>query len=209
MSEIPIRRLFPVLLAGSVLAGAPAPAAAQDPSPEELAELRARVARAAEPGPEHARLTALEGAWRWETVFRPAPGAEPATATGVATARPILDGRFLVLEARRREGEAAPRASRTILGFDRRSEEYTVLALDTWGTYWVTARGSWDGARDAAVMSGRDRDPLLGHVQLYDFVLSFPEPDAFRIEIVFHDEAHAGDEGGHTMVRTTYRRRSP
>ena len=95
----------------------------------------------------------------------------------------------------------------TILGFDRRSGEYTLIGLDTSGTYWVAARGPANESGDGAVLSGEDYDAVFEHMQLYDFVLAWPDDDTFRIQIIFKDEIHTGGGPPFKMVETVSRRR--
>ena len=183
-------------------------AVAQTPGPERIREVQEEVARAARPGPRHRDLAALEGEWEWETRIWASPDSgEPGVSRGMAESRMVVDGRFLVVEGRRLEGTSGPRLSLTVVGFDRRYREFTLMTMDTWGTYWVTARGPWDQERGAAVLSGTDRDPILGHTQRFDFVLRFPDPDRWTLEIWFRDEAHTGGEGSFRMVETIFTRR--
>ena len=94
---------------------------------------------------------------------------------GTTTNRMILGGRFLVSEhtstiAAGAMGDIKMDAM-SIYGFDRRTNEYTIVELDSMGTYWVTAAGApredksivmsgetarrpWRRARDTEVQHG-------------------------------------------------------
>ena len=196
--------LAPLLVAA--LAYSAPPTVAQDAPSKELQEhLRQAMAEAAQPGPEHQRLAGLVGDWVQEITFWPSPGAEPVVVEAAASARMILGGRFLEVHANS-EGPFATE-SVTILGFDRRAQEYTVVGLDTWGTYWISAQGGSDGRDDRVVMHGEDEDRLLGHTQVYDITLEWLDPDTYATEVIFLDDAHTKGDGPFRAVRVVNRRR--
>ena len=127
---------------------------AQDtPNPASQSEMMAEYMALAQPGPEHERLTALVGTWKMEITMWPAPGGEALTTSGKIINKMVLGGRFLMSESESGQGIMATQ-SIGIMGFDRRSGEYTSVGFDTWGTYYVTASGAWDEDRGAMVMSG-------------------------------------------------------
>ncbi len=185
--------VIPGLLASGV--------AAQQLTAEQLARAQALT----QPGPEHTRLAGLEGAWDTEIRVRATPDAEVVTTRASAENRMILGGRFLesrsVLEFFGMSGESI-----TILGFDRRHGEYTALGLDTFGTYWVSAAGPPDGA-GVIVMRGEDDDPVLGHTQIYDFVLEIHDRDRYTFSVIFHDAMHTQGRGPLKAVEIIHTRR--
>ena len=75
------------------------------------------------------------------------------------------------------------------LGFDRRNEQYTLVGLDTMGTYFVTARGTFDEELGAIVMSGVDEDPFM--TQEYDFVMKTLSDDEYTVELYFRGDMAA------------------
>jgi len=196
-----------MLLAGIVLVPPrPAQAAPQRPSPEQLQELMARAMAAAQPGPEHQRLARMQGNWDVEIKMWPAPGAAPVTMTGSSESQMILGDRFLMQTLDIADTDPTGEQV-SIIGFDRRSDDYIIMGMDTVGTYWVTARGPADESGDRAVLSGEDYDAIFEGTQIYDFVLSWPDEDTFVVEIIFKDDFHT--EGGppFKMVEVTSRRR--
>lgn len=193
------------LLVVGVLCVAAAAHAQEMPSPEELARIMERHAEAALPGPEHEILQRMAGSWELEITMWPEPGAEPVTATSVVEAEMILGGRFLVQTGAMTD--PFPAETLTILGFDRRSGHYDMVALDTMGTYWVTARGDATGA-DGLLLSGTDYDPIGEFEQVYDFVIRFEDEDTLVSEIVFKDPINTRGGPPFTMVRTRAVRRS-
>lgn len=207
------RFVLPVLMTVAVVLGLPAQRATaqretplQELSPEELRALAQRHMMSASPGPEHERLAAMEGAWDIEVKMWPQRGAEPMTMHGTVEARMILGGRFLLWTSDVSDVDQMGEQM-SILGFDRRSGDYTLIGLDTSGTYWVTARGPANASGDEAVLSGEDYDAIFEGTQLYDFVLRWPDDDTFRTEIIFKDEIHTGGGPPFKMVETVSRRR--
>lgn len=81
----------------------------------------------------------------------------------------ILGGRFLLMESKSGEGEMYTETF-NLAGFDRRHKKYTTIGLDTWGTYYVTAAGSYNDTTKTLKMYGEDQDPVMGFTQKYDFI---------------------------------------
>jgi hypothetical protein len=178
---------------------------AQQPTPEQWQEWMRRHQELAQPGPEHDRLAAMTGSWDVELKMWPEPGAEPMTITAAVEAKTILGDRFLVQTLDIADTDPGDEQM-SIIGFDRRTDEYTILALDTTGTYWVSARGPAEAGGNRAVLSGEDYDAIVDGVQLYDFVLSWPDEETFVMEIVFKDSIHTRGGPPFKMVEATYRR---
>lgn len=186
------------------------PAAAQD-LPEgmtarELADIQRRMAAAAQPGEEHALMATLAGEWDQVLRLTPAPGAAVMTMEGTASSKMILGGRFLQTESTLHlpgmEG-----GSLSLLGFDRRSEEFNTIGMDTEGTYWVTAKGTYDEDTRTITMSGEDYDPIFGHLQEYDFRTRFVDDDTYVSEIWFKDAVHTRGGPPFMMIEITSTRR--
>jgi len=178
----------------------------QQRSPDEIRALALLHMESASPGPEHERLAAMEGTWDIEITMWPQRDAEPMTMNGTVEAEMILGGRFLVQTSDIGDTDAAGEMM-SILGFDRRSGEYTLIGLDTSGTYWVTARGQANETGNGAVLSGEDYDAVFELMQVYDFVLDWPDEDTFRTQIIFKDEMHTRGGPPFKMVETVSRRR--
>jgi hypothetical protein len=162
--------------------------------------MAARYAEVAKPGPEHERLAALAGEWTVEAAF-PSPGGREMTAQARAVNRMIMGGRFLTTEVKG-TAQGTPFESLTILGFDRGPGEYTAVGYDTFGTFYVTAAGGWDGGAKSIVMKGSYDDAVTGHAHDYEFLLAIESADKFTWTVVFL-------EGGRRTVaaRMAYRRR--
>jgi hypothetical protein len=162
--------------------------AQQQPTPEQIKAMQAEM----QAGPEHKVLAALAGRWSLEVTYNMGgPAAKSMTARGTATNRMILGGRFLSCESvsENPAGSALGNAkveALTIYGFDRRTREYTVLGLDTMGTYWVSAAGR-STPDMGIVMSGETPDEHAGsrEIRKYDMVLKVVDADTYVTQIIF------------------------
>ena len=175
-------------------------------SDAEKAKLAAKYYELAKPGPEHKQLESLVGAWDQEVKYWMQPGKPPMTFKGTCQNRMILGGRFLLSESKSGEGPMAVE-NMIIVGFDRRNKKYTTVALDTMGTYWVTAAGPYDDSKKAIVMYGEDVDPALGHTQKYDIVTRVISPTQYITEIIFKDPEHTGGQKELKLVEVTHTRK--
>jgi len=198
-----------ITLALTLLAPSPL-VATQEPPPgmtaQELSDIQRRMREAAELGEGHALLRSLAGEWEELLKLWPSPGAEAMITEGRASAHMILDGRFLWLESNvSLPGQET--GSVILMGFDGRSGEFTTLGMDASATYWVTGRGTYDQSVRTITMSGTDYQPIIGHVQEYDFVLRLVDESTFVWEVWFKDEMHTRGGAPHKMVEITFNRR--
>ena len=163
---------------------------AQQSTPEQQKAMQQAMLEQMKPGPEHGTLAALEGKWSMDVVYRMGDGPV-MKARGVANNRMILGGRFLQSSATSKNpmgpGLGDPDVeSLALYGFDRRTKQFTILGLDTMGTYWVSAAGSRT-ADASIVMSGETLDDHAGsqEIRKYDMVLRVVDPDTYVTEVIF------------------------
>jgi hypothetical protein len=138
-------------------AAAPADEAAKDEAAEQLESLRHMLAEEAAIADEHQLLEKLVGTFKTEARMFMVPGEPPLTSHGTGKAEWILGKRFVKVESSVGQGAAGKELeseSLTIYGFDTRTNKYTVIALDTMGTYWVTAQGDYDANTKELKLSG-------------------------------------------------------
>lgn len=188
-----------LLLATALLAASPV--AAQDqmkpPTPEEMQAMMAMMG----PGPEHKDFEPLAGTWDMDITFN--MGGPPMKVAGRAVNTLILGGRFLQSATK---GHAAAMGmdieSLSIYGFDRRTNEYTVVGYDTMGTYYVTAAGKKQPGAKEVVMQGsvEENAPVRGRMD-YDMVLRWVDADTYVSEIIFKFPA-----GPMKIAEMTFRR---
>lgn len=194
-----IRHRVPLLFFLCTLTASAAIAQTQ-PTPEQLE----RMLEPLRPTAEHQVLSQLTGRWTQDITY--AMGGPPMKATGTVTNRLILGGRFLVSEgtSNNPSGAGDPTIDvMSVFGFDRRTSDYTVVAFDTMGTYYVTAAGKRTPA-GAILMSGEtlERDAGTTEMRKYDMVLTVLDLDTYRFEIIFKFPG----QPDHTVVSITHRR---
>ena len=196
-----IRRV--ALLSLTCLSLAVAASAQSQPSSEEMK----KMLDAMKPAAEHQELAALAGQWTQEVTY--SMGGAPMKTTGTVINRMILGGRFLVSEGSSPNpagpglGDASVDFT-SIYGFDRRTKQFTIVGLDTLGTYYVTAAGTKTDPR-TIVMRGETQDDHGGvkEIRKYDMVLKFVDADTYVSEIIFHFAGRAPQ----TVVSITHRRK--
>ena len=167
------------------------------PSPDEMQAMMAMMG----PGPEHKDFEPLAGTWDMDITFN--MGGPPMKVSGRAVNTLILGGRFLKSETK---GHAPVMGvdveSLSIYGFDRRTNEYTVVGYDTMGTYYVTAAGKKQPGAKEVVMQGwiEEDAPVSGRMD-YDMVLRWVDADTYVSEIIFKFPA-----GPTKVAEMTFRR---
>lgn len=166
-------------------------------------KMMAKAMKLAQPGEEHKILEKLAGEWNVETKMWMNPGADPMILPGKSSAKMVLDGRFLYseysIDTDQMKGEGF-----FVTGFDRRHEMFTYIGFDTWGTYSVSASGTYDEKTKSITMYGEDDDPVMGHTQKYNLVISFNSDDTWKFEVIFLDKVHTQGADQFKMVEVNY-----
>lgn len=175
------------------------------PSPDSLQKLMATYMELAQPGPEHQLLNDMAGKWNMELTMWPQPGGEPMKSNLTGEFNLILGGRFLQSNSK---GKIFGMDSETmqILGFDRRSKKYTLVAFDTQGTYSVSAAGTMDPKTSTMTLYGEDVDPVMNMVQKYDFVIKVIDKDTHSWSIIFKNPEMTGGAAEFKMIEILCKR---
>jgi hypothetical protein len=151
---------------------------AKKPSGDEVMAMYIDMAK---PVAGHERLRSFTGRWDVTQKFWMDPTQPPQTFTGTANGRMVLGGRFLQLDGKTTGGMESE--SLTIMGFDRRSDDYTMVGYDTLGTYYITAAGK--PGNDGIVLHGSYLQPPHGGEQKYRFVWKNPTADSHTMDLYF------------------------
>lgn len=153
----------------------------QRPPVSESQQARAREIYL--PSAAHEELKRLVGTWEQTTEY-PSPSGAVRTH-GTVVNRSVLEGRFVVSEAAARQKDGALRTeSLLIFGFDGRNRSYTVIVLDTFGTYYVTAAGEAQTPSQRLVMSGET--PEGKGIKRFDVTLEWLDNNAYETRVIFH-----------------------
>jgi hypothetical protein len=179
-SALILTMFLTTLLTAATAAAQSTPQAEKPKSPGDEMAMYEEMAK---PVPEHARLTALAGKWKMSMKMWLDPTKEPMTWTGTSTITPILGGRFIEIDANV-EGPM-PMESLTVAGFDRRTNEYTLVGFDTMGTYWISAAGKWNDAQKAMTLHGSYLQPPANTNQSYRFVWTLASSNEHRMTLYF------------------------
>jgi hypothetical protein len=175
-------------------------------TPEEQVELMKKYLELADPGPEHQKLAELAGNWTFQNkVWMSPTETDPVVVDGKAEAKMIIGGRFLQLN-----GSSSylgmPYEDLLMIGFDRRSSEYTTVRFDNMGTYWVTTKGPADKETGLIVMKGGDEDPIEGIALKFQYICDIKSKDLFTFSVVFTDSVMSQGTGNFKMVEIVYNR---
>jgi hypothetical protein len=94
-------------------------------------------------GPEHARLTAMCGAWDVEMTFWLRPGGPGITTKGTSTIRPLFDGLFVEEKI---EGllNGAPFTTLAWTGFNTATHQYEATRIASTNTIRIAETGGYD-----------------------------------------------------------------
>ncbi len=114
--------------------------------------------RLAQPGPGHARLEPLVGAWATTTTMWVAPDQPPLQTHGRATRRWILGGRFLEESLEGQGPDGTPYAGRLLTGFDNGVGAYRGIWISDGATSMAPFIGRWDEG-GYFVFEGAEPDP--------------------------------------------------
>lgn len=139
------------------------------------------------PGPEHEALAGYAGTW--DVTVSMGTGASSVEYLGTAENRMTVGGRFLQVEYQAKTEADATEGIFTV-GFDSRHQRYTLIAMDSFGTYFVTSQGQLDDQSGKVRMSGTDDDPVMkamGYTKEFVHVLDLRKPDEFVVEVWFVD----------------------
>ncbi len=147
----------------------------------------AELRELANPGPEHKVLANYVG--NWSVAIRFGSGTSALVYNGTSAHQMVADGRFLVCEFKATSNRGAAEGMFT-LGFDRRHTEHTIQAIDSWGTYFVTARGKPQAGSKRVKLYGKDNDPhmkSLGLTKEFAYTIDFKDNHKFVIEVLMID----------------------
>lgn len=165
---------------GLMLTGVLAAQEAKSPSAEDQLKLTG-------PGLEHGALARYAGTW--DVTVGIGSGESAIKYQGTAESRMTVGGRFLQVEYQAK-GKADATEGMFTVGFDPRHQHHTLIAMDSFGTYFVTSQGKRDARSGKIRMSGTDDDPVmkaLGHTKEFVHVLDLRGPEEFVVEVWFVD----------------------
>jgi len=175
-------------------------------TPEEQVALTQKYQELSEPGPEHLKLAELAGNWTFQNkVWMSPTDTTSVVVDGQAEAKMVLGGRFLELKSSS-SYMGMPYEELLMIGFDRRSSEYTTVRFDNMGTYCVATQGPTDKATGLIVMEGKDIDPVEGIALKFKNICDIKSKDQFTFSVIFTDSVMSQGTGNFKMVEIVYNR---
>jgi hypothetical protein len=139
----------------------------------------------AQPSAEHELLKKLSGSWNI-TFKYDMGGGNFMDGKGTGSAQMILGGRFLQSESTT-EAMGMKVGSMSILGYDRRTNKYTMYAIDEMGTYAINAEGDYNHADKKLILKGSVMDPstITKDMQDFRFVYDFTNENEIKVDLFF------------------------
>lgn len=145
--------------------------ALEQPSVEQF---MAAVEAQSKPVAAHDALAAFDGKWEASAnLYLGGPG--PMNSTGTSTNHWILGKRFMQVETAVGDAKTVRSEAVTIYGYDTRIQKYTVIGLDTFGTYGIYAQGDYDAASKTLTLLGTNDE--AGRQMDFRWVVKFESAD--------------------------------
>lgn len=130
-------------------------------------ELIAMIAAVGKPAEQHKVLESFVGEFRVSGTITMGPGMELSWESD-AKGEMILGKRFAEIDMKSVEGSKPQVESKNLMGFDTRTFKYTMIGVDTLGTYSVTASGDYDEATRTMTLFGSTDE--LGRAKHFRFI---------------------------------------
>jgi hypothetical protein len=110
------------------------------PAQPDEAAMMAKMMEYATPGKPHAMFAAAAGEWEQSYRMRWNPKEDWQETKGTGVAKTLLGGRYLMEEVNL-EVMGMPMQGVSMLGYDNMKGEYISLWMDSFSTWWISARG--------------------------------------------------------------------
>ncbi len=162
------------------LAGA---AWAQEAPPGENAGMELWV-KLGQPGENHKVLERMAGSWDTVTTMCGMPGQPAKETKGELTSQMILGGRFLKVESKGQWAEQ-PFETFGVFGYDNTREKFQVVSMDSTGTMFIEASGTYDEGTRKLTMQGEYDDPFSkGKIKMrFRWVWTLVDADHMTMEM--------------------------
>lgn len=173
------------------------------PTQDEINKLRNQ----ARPGPEHQLLKKLSG--NWDLTIQLGPEENKKFNEGTARSYMTLENRFLWIGYEVQQSNNRKLKGSYTIGFDRRHDHFTLIAMDTYGTYFITSSGKMIEGENKAKLYGKDDDPYmksLGFSKEFAHVIDFGDKDSFTIDVFFID-TRTEDRNQELAMKFKFKRR--
>ena len=175
----------------------------QNPGADAGMELWIKLGK---PGPNQKILERMAGKWDTVTKMSMGPGQPETESKGTLESVMILGGRFLRVES---QGEWQGHAfeSLGIMGYDNTKEKFTTVSMDSTGTMFIQAEGSWNAKAQVLSYVGEYDDPFSkGKIKMkFRWAWHLTSADAMEMEMWEVPPPEMGPE--YKAMTMTYSRR--
>lgn len=137
------------------------------------------------PADQHKLLDAFVGSHTMKIEMPMGPGAPSVSADAVSEGKWVLGNRFIQIHTTPAESEELKIESITYLGFDKRTEKYFWIGLDSTDTYSVFAEGTYDDKTKTLTLFGENFEPERGGKVKFKTIFTLANPDAHSMQILF------------------------
>ena len=173
--------IFMLAFCGVALATPPTPPAEADP----MAEMMAKWAQYATPGPQHELLAKKVGTWdhhvkMWCDMNN--PDAPPMETTGMTETKMILGGRFL-LDQTTGEFNGEKFEGMGLSGYDNLKKKFMSIWVDTMSTGVMSGEGTVDDTGKILTYTSQYMDPMTGLPKTSRTVETHIDDDTWKMEM--------------------------
>jgi len=159
----------PVMSSPSTTATLTSPGGSQSstsgqPSAEDMQKMMTQMMELAKPGENHKLLADLAGTWTYNIKMwmNPDPNAKPEEYKGTAVRKPMMDGRYFVMDVTGKMQMPQPNGKKKemtfkgmgIEGYDNVKKKFVSSWIDNMGTGIMTSEGDYDPATKTFTYTG-------------------------------------------------------
>jgi len=181
------------------------------PSPDEMKAMMDKWLKTTKPGESHKKLEHFVGSWDVAIKMNMGPGMAAPETKGTATAKWVLDGRFIQEEFKGEmmmpdaAGAMKPIAYQGLglLGYDNYRNMYVQSWADSLSTHLLSMNGAMDPSGKTLLMFGTMDEPMLDITgRMVKYVTKIIDKDKHVFEIY---DLHAGEN--YRVLEITYTRK--
>jgi hypothetical protein len=162
------------------------------------------MAKAAAPGPFHARLKEMAGTWNVTTKTTMDPSAPPQVSKGVSVVKTLMGGRYSQ-ETSTATMMGMPFQGLGLTGYDNTLKKYVSVWADNFGTGLMMSEGTPDESGDVINWTAQTPEPMTGKMQAFRMVTRFLGKDSRTYEMF----GPGPDGKEHKMMELLYTRKAP
>jgi hypothetical protein len=189
----------------ALAAGAPslaqdstAPKTAEKPAAGDSGQMMAAMMEMAKPGENHKMLAEMVGSWTYAVKWWMSPDAPPLDATGTASTKSVMDGRYFISENTGKMSMPGPDGKVMEMnfqgisteGYDNAKKKFVASWIDNMGTGIMMMEGTYDPATKTMTYLGEEQ-PMPGMKMSVRQVIKCIDKDHRKLELY---EVHSGQE---------------